>query len=67
MLTKQNFSLSVIISVILFTSNIFGEVQHLDFWTFMEKRKEDANFSLYFDNFKEVINNAPHTSERITS
>jgi hypothetical protein len=67
MLTKQNFSLSVIISVILFTSNIFGEVQHLDFWTFMEKRKEDANFRLNFENFKEVLNNAPHTSERITS
>ncbi len=67
MLSKQNFSLSVIISVILFTSNIFGEVQHLDFWTFMEKRKEDANFRLNFENFKEVLNNAPHTSERITS
>ena len=33
----------------------------------MEKRKEDANFRLNFENFKEVLNNAPHTSERITS
>ena len=67
MITKQNISLTVFISVILFTSNIFGEVQHEDFWTFMEKSKEGSSFRLNFKNFKVALQNAPAVSERIPS
>ena len=61
------FTTNALLCTILVSSRLFGESFNHEVWSLKEIDDKGAKYSLEFENLIEVLQFAPHTSERISS